>query len=76
MPTPSARGPMLLALTLLTLSTGCVPVATSETERAMCHELRADLPSFSTRDTAETLAGGARFITVFEAVCKNGGTRG
>ena len=53
----------------MTLSTGCAPAATSATEGTICRELRADLPTYSTRDTAETLAAGARFQAVFDAVC-------
>lgn len=56
-----------LALTLLT---ACARVGASETERTICRELRRDLPTFSADDTAETLAAGARFIDVFDAVCR------
>ena len=71
MPIQSARGLTVLALisTPMTLSTGCAPAATSATEGTICRELRADLPTYSTRDTAETLAAGARFQAVFDAVC-------
>ncbi len=41
----------------------------TETSRTICRELTRDLPTYSEADTAETLASGARFIAVFEAVC-------
>lgn len=59
-------GLMMLALTL---SGGCAMQAGSETERSICRELRADLPTWSRYDTPESLAQGARFVTVFEGVC-------
>lgn len=60
---------MMLAMSAAAL-TGCASVpAGSGTERTVCRELRADLPTYSTADTAETLASGARFLDVFEAVC-------
>jgi len=52
--------------------TGCAGLAgsgTTETERAICRELRRDLPTWSQHDTPETLASGARFVAVFQAVC-------
>lgn len=57
---------MMLALTPLA---ACVKPGGSATEVAICRELRADLPSWSSRDTPETLASGARFVAVFEGVC-------
>lgn len=60
-------GLMMAGLALLT---GCGLVGTSATEATICRELRADLPSWSQRDTPETLASGARFVAVFDAVCK------
>jgi hypothetical protein len=51
------------------LLSGCATPGGSETERTICRELRLSLPSWSSRDTPETLAAGARFIAVFEAVC-------
>lgn len=57
---------------MATLLTGCIKPdasATTETERTICRELRRDLPSYSRRDTTETLESGARFISVFDAVC-------
>ena len=62
-------GRMLLVLILVTLSGGCTRPVVSGTEHTVCRELRADLPTWSRRDTEETLASGARFIAVFEAVC-------
>lgn len=60
---------MMLAMSAAALS-GCAVTANSgATERAICRELRTDLPTYSTADTAETLAAGARFLDVFEAVC-------
>jgi hypothetical protein len=66
----TARGrQMMLVMSMATLS-GCAATGVSgPTEQTVCRELRADLPSFSSRDTPETLAGGARFMDVFEAVC-------
>lgn len=64
--------PMLPVLSLLTILSGCSekPAASAtDTGRTICRELRADLPSWSRRDTAETLASGARFMTVFGAIC-------
>lgn len=53
----------------LILLSACVKPDASATERTICRELRADLPTWSSRDTPETLASGARFVAVFEAVC-------
>lgn len=70
---------VLLTLSL-TLLSGCgalaafgtdpepAPVVT-ESERTLCRELRADLPTWSAEDTPETLADGSRFIEVFEGLC-------
>lgn len=60
------RALMMLAAMLLT---GCVRPGGSETEQTICRELRRDLPTWSQRDTPETLASGARFVVTFEAVC-------
>ncbi|MDV7402584.1 hypothetical protein RZS08_64780 [Arthrospira platensis SPKY1] len=54
------------------LLTGCSVPGGSATEAAFCRELRADLPTYSRADTPETLASGARFVAVFEAVCGAG----
>lgn len=53
------------------LLAGCADPASfaTETERAICRELRRDLPTYSEADTAATLAAGARFVEVFEGVC-------
>jgi len=60
-----------LAAMLMTLNACTVPGASgiTETERAICRELARDLPTYSRADTPETLASGARFVAVFEAVC-------
>lgn len=58
----------LTTLALILLA-GCGGMAGSATTDAICRELRADLPTYSERDTPETLAAGGRFVGVFEAVC-------
>jgi len=50
---------------------GCESTKGSETYRSVCRELARDLPTYSTKDTPETLESGARFIDVFNAVCPN-----
>lgn len=61
----------LLGLSLSMILSGCSPKqAGSETSRAICDELRTDLPTYSRRDASETLESGARFVTTFNAVCK------
>jgi hypothetical protein len=52
------------------LLASCESTGGSVTERTICDELRRDLPSWSTQDTAQSQREGARFITVFEAVCR------
>lgn len=61
----------LMMLGMSSLLIGCASPAGfgTETERSICRELARDLPTYSTSDTPETLASGARFIAVFEAVC-------
>ena len=60
-----------LALLAAMLLNGCASVATfGQTEATICRELRRDLPSYSARDTQATLDAGAKFIEIFEAVCK------
>ena len=60
----------LLALLLATQLSGCQNTGGYvQTERSICRELARDLPSYSTKDTPETLESGARFIDVFNAVC-------
>lgn len=56
-------------VTMVTLTSGCVVAATSETERTICRELRRDLPTYSRADTQETKEAGIRFLEVFDAVC-------
>ncbi|RRH70039.1 hypothetical protein [Falsigemmobacter faecalis] len=63
---PIGRGLMLGAVML---SASCAMQGGSETERSICRELRADLPSYSRQDTAQTLEEGARFQLVFAGVC-------
>lgn len=58
----------LMMLVLIPLA-ACVKPGGSATEVAICRELRADLPTWSSQDTAETLATGAQFVAVFEGVC-------
>jgi hypothetical protein len=59
---------MMLVTSLAALS-GCGTMGGSETERTICRELRMDLPTYSSQDSEETLASGARFLDVFAAVC-------
>ncbi|HEY0213938.1 MAG TPA: hypothetical protein VGC40_10190 [Paenirhodobacter sp.] len=63
----------LVWVAVMTLLKACGPtvVSATETSRTICRELRADLPTYSTRDTAETLKSGARFVTVFNAICED-----
>lgn len=58
----------LLAALSLILMTCCAAPGGFETS-AVCDELRADLPSWSSHDTAQSRAEGARFVTTFGAVC-------
>ena len=68
----SGRALMRLGLLLLTtLLPSCAVQGASETERTICRELQRDLPTYSTRDTAETLQSGARFIRTFTAICED-----
>ncbi|WP_420344630.1 hypothetical protein [Paenirhodobacter sp.] len=68
----SGRALTLLGLLLLTtLLPSCAAQGASETERTICRELRRDLPTYSTRDTAETLQSGAQFIRTFNAICED-----
>ena len=62
---------MLTGLAMLTLTSGCGSTGGSETEAAICDELRASLPSWSRRDTEQSKAEGAAFLDVFEAVCQS-----
>lgn len=65
-PRPLRPGLLILVLTLLT---GCDVPGGSATSSAICDELRADLPTWSPKDTAQSLGEGARFVTTFNAVC-------
>jgi hypothetical protein len=60
---------LMMLLMAAMLLQGCAKPVASETSAAICRELRLSLPSWSSRDTPETLASGARFIAVFEAAC-------
>ena len=62
---------MLMGLAMLTLTSGCAITGGSETEAAICDELRASLPTWSRRDTEQSKAEGAAFLDVFEAVCQS-----
>lgn len=62
---------MLMGLGVLTLTSGCAITGGSETEAAICDELRASLPTWSRRDTEKSKAEGAAFLDVFEAVCQS-----
>ena len=62
---------MLTGLAMLTLTSGCATTGGSETETAICDELRASLPSWSRLDTEQSKAEGAAFLDVFEAVCQS-----
>ena len=58
-----------MTVIMLTLLNGCAAQVNYETSRAICRELERDLPTYSTRDTPETLESGAHFLDVFDAVC-------
>ena len=62
---------MLMGLAMLTLTSACASTGGSETEAAICDELRASLPTWSRRDTEKSKAEGAAFLDVFEAVCQS-----
>ena len=62
---------MLTGLAMLTLTSGCATTGGSETEAAICDELRASLPTWSRSDTEQSKAEGAAFLDVFEAVCQS-----
>lgn len=49
--------------------TGCASTGGSETERAICRELRLSLPTWSSADTVQSRTEAAEFLDVFEAVC-------
>ena len=72
----SGRGLMLPAAMLgVVLLTGCTRPGASETETALCREMRADLPTWSRRDTPESLSAGARFVATFNAICPEGSSK-
>jgi len=57
---------MVITLSLLS---ACGSTKGLETSSTICRELERDLPTYSTKDTPETLESGARFLDVFYAVC-------
>lgn len=59
---------VLMGITLPLLS-GCGATNQLETSRTICRELARDLPTYSVKDTPETLESGARFIDIYNAVC-------
>lgn len=65
---PKLRGPVLL-LTLLPLMSACASSVPSVTEQTVCHELRTDLPTYSSKDTEQSKQEGARFLATFHAIC-------
>jgi len=68
----SMTGRLTLASVMMAaaLTTGCATTtAGSATEAAICAELRASLPTWSSQDTAQSKREGADFLDVFEAVC-------
>ena len=58
-----------MLLTAAPLLSACATPGGSETEAAICRELRAALPTWSAKDSAQSLEEGARFVAVFEGVC-------
>jgi hypothetical protein len=58
-----------LMVTISLLLSACSVPKGSETYKTLCRELERDLPTYSVKDTPETLESGARFIDVFNAVC-------
>lgn len=58
-----------ILLTLAALTSACAKQGGSETEAAICRELRAALPTWSAQDTARSKEKGARFVAVFGAAC-------
>jgi hypothetical protein len=55
-------------LTLGLLTSGCVTSGSSETEAAICRELRP-IPTMEAADTERTKVEGADFGARFKAVC-------
>lgn len=60
---------LLLAAPMLLATCGTRVTGGTETERTICRELHRDLPTYSQADTPQTIEEGARFLTVFQAVC-------
>ena len=59
----------VLTAIILPLLSACAGTSALETSRTICRELARDLPTYSTKDTPETLESGARFIDIYNAVC-------
>ena len=59
---------LLAPILSLTLTTSCAVSGGYET-KAVCAELRADLPTYSRADTLQSRTVGARFLTTFAAIC-------
>ena len=59
----------VMVITILLLN-GCGATNVLETSRTVCRELARDLPTYSTKDTPETLESGAKFLDVYYAICK------
>jgi hypothetical protein len=60
----------VLMVAALVLLSGCANTSALETGQTICRELAMDLPTYSVKDTPETLEAGARFLDVFNAVCE------
>jgi hypothetical protein len=60
---------LMMLLTSAVLLTGCAKPVASETTDAICRELRSVLPTWSQRDTPQSVDDGARFIAAFNAAC-------
>jgi hypothetical protein len=57
---------------LTVLTTGCaitLPTGPSETEAALCRELRAGLPTFEDGDSRRTKIEVAGFRDLFDKIC-------
>lgn len=66
---PRLIWPGSLAGILGPLMIACAPTGGSATSRAICAELRADLPTWSTLDTEQSRLEGVQFLDTFAAVC-------
>lgn len=59
-------------MTFALVTNSCAISGISETERTICRELRADLPTASTADTERTKQELAGFLDVYYAICGRG----